>query len=226
MNLVLKTDVKKTEMALNKYKEANGDSIKANAALERNAAAALQSRQAYEKERGHLKRLAAQQEYEDDQLGETGTENTALTGSASRQSAASRPPSLSRNAKAGASKFSDEEGPVSDPSALVRGLRRIRAPPREKAYDPFMGMVTTRDYYELLANYPSIRLTKAKDDARTNVGGFDFQAYFDESLLRAFAGLGCFIDEERLGRDQPASRELPKVVAADSSEGGLSNEVF
>lgn len=218
MNLVLKTDVKKTETALNKYKEANGDSIKANAALERNAAAALRSRQTYEKEQAHLKRSAAQQEDEDDQLGETSPDKVALTGTASRQSAASRPPSLSRNVKAGASKLPDEEEPVSDPSALVTGLRKVRAPPREKAYDPFMGMATTRDYYELRANYPSIRLTKAKDDARTNVGGFDFQAYFDESLLRAFAGLGCFIDEELLGRDQSASRELPNVVAVDSSK--------
>ncbi len=184
MNLVLKTDVKKTEAALNRYKEANADVIKSNAALERNAAAAFQSRQTHEK------------------------------------------PNVTVNALGARGNISDKEGPVSDPSGLVKGLRRIRAPAPEKVYDPFMGMPTTRDYYELRADYPSIRLTKAKNDTRTKAGGFDFQAYFDESLLRAFVGLGCFIDEEQAGRDQPVSRELATAKAAESSPGRISDEVF
>jgi CDK-activating kinase assembly factor MAT1 len=181
MNLVFKTDVKKTEAALNKYKEANADTIKKNAALERNAAAALQSRHKYEKEQ------------------------------ADRRSVSASP---------------GAEASVSDPSGLVKGLRKIRAPPLEKVYDPFMGMATTRDYYELRDDYPSIRLTKAKIDTRTKAGGFDFQAYFDESLLRAFAGLGCFIDEEQAGRSKAASGELGRVVAAGSSSGRISDDVF
>jgi CDK-activating kinase assembly factor MAT1 len=187
MNLVFKTDVKKTEAALNKYKEANADTIKRNTALERNAAAALQIRQKYEKEQA-----------------ERG----------------------STEAKPGVSASSAGEGSVSDPTGLVKGLRKIRAPLPEKDYDPFMGMATTRDYYELRDDYPSIRLTKAKNDTRTKAGGFDFQAYFDESLLRAFAGLGCFIDEEKAGRNEAASRELAAVVAPESSSGRISDDVL
>lgn len=207
MNLVLKTDVKKTEAALNKYKELNADVVKANAALERNPATASQSRQIYHQGQANLRRQAA--DYEDDQLRRTGQGNT--TGSTLAAG--------NRNVKAGTSDVLDDESAVSDPSGLVKGLRRIRAPAAEKVYDPFMGMTTTRDYYELRADYPSIRLTKAKNDTRTMAGGFDFQAYFDESLLRAFAGLGCFIDEEQAGRDQPASKALATVVAAESSPG-------
>lgn len=187
MNLVLKTDVKKTEAALNKYRDANADIIKANATLERNAAAAFQNRPTHERAQA----------------------NRTVNALDARSS----------NVEA-------DESPVSDPSGLVKGLRRVRAPAPEKTYDPFMGMATSRDYYDLRADYPSIRLTKAKNDTRTKAGGFDFQAYFDESLLRAFAGLGCFIDEEQVEREQPISRELVTEVAAESSPGRMGDEVF
>lgn len=222
MNLVLKTNVKKTEAALNKYKEANAEIIKANAALERSGAAAFQNRQTYEKEQAHLRRQAAQQENEDGQKERLEKENIAMNTLTAGQSIAPG----SRNYKASTGRAPDDDGPVSDPTGLVKGLRRIRAPAPAKVYDPFMGMATTRDYYELRDDYPSLRLTKAKNDTRTGAGGFDFQAYFDESLLRAFAGLGCFIDEEQAGRDQPASRELATVVAAESSPGRMSDDVF
>jgi hypothetical protein len=188
MNLVLKTDVKKTEAALNKYKEANAAIIKENTALE---AAAFDRRQTYEKEQQHL----------------------TVKGLAAGQPNAS-------------GQVPDDDGPLSDPSGLVKGLRRVHAPPPEKVYDPFMGVARTRDYYEVRPDYPSIRLVKAKNDTRTKAGGFDFQAYFDESLLRAFAGFGCFIDEERAGQDQPASRELATMAAAESSSGRMIDEVF
>lgn len=204
MNLVLKTDVKKTEAVLNKYREANADGIKANTALERNTAAAFESRQTLGKEPAHLRRHAAQQQYEDDRLRSMTNDDITGTVLGAGRPDASGLVTGSRNVKTGASKVSNDNAPISDPTGLVKGLRRVRAPPPEKVYDPFMGMATTRDYYELQSDYPSIRLTKAKSDTRTTAGGFDFQAYFDESLLRAFAGLGCFIDEEQGGRDQPA----------------------
>lgn len=216
MNLVLKTDVKKTEATLNKYKEANADIIRANAALERNAAAQFESRQTLQQEQANLRRQAAQQKYEDDR------HHTLTAGKSHTLGLAAG----SRDAKVGAMGATHDDSPVSDPSGLVKGLRKPRAPSPEKVNDPFMGMATTRDYYELRADYPSMRLTKAKNDTRTRAGGFDFQAYYDESLLRAFAGLGCFIDKEKTGHGQPATRELATVVAAESSPGRISDEVF
>jgi CDK-activating kinase assembly factor MAT1 len=185
MNLVLKTDVKKTEAALNKYKEANADVIKANAARERNAAAAFERHQTVQKEQANLRQQAAQLEAEDDRLQRSKRkQNVAISLAAGNEKVSS-----------GARGASDDEAPVSDPSGLIKGLRRVRAQAPPKVYDAFMGMATTRDYYELADDYPSIRLTKAKNDLRTKAGGFDFQAYFDESLLEAFAGLACFIEE-------------------------------
>lgn len=216
MNLVLKTDVKKTEAALNRYKEANAEVIKANASLEHHAAAAFESRQMLQKEQANLRRHAAQQKYEDDRFQTLATRQAHTSGLAAG----------SRDVRAVAIGVTHDDGPVSDPSGLIKGLRKLRAPAAEKVYDPFMGMATTRDYYELRADYPSMRLTKAKNDTRTRAGGFDFQAYFDESLLRAFAGLGCFIGEEKNGQNQPATRELATVVAAESPPGRMSDEVI
>jgi CDK-activating kinase assembly factor MAT1 len=217
MNLVLKTDVKKTEAALNKYKEANADIIKANAALERNAAAAFERHQILQQEQANLRRQAAQLQDEDDRLQRSKKKKLATSSLAAGN----------RNMPAGASGASDDEMPVSDPSGLIKGLRRIRATAPQKAYDAFMGMATTRDYYELADDYPSIRLTKAKNDTRTKAGGFDFQAYFDESLLEAFAGLGCFIEEEHSGRrEQAGSRDLATGVVAQPSLDKISDAVF
>jgi CDK-activating kinase assembly factor MAT1 len=204
MNLVLKTDVKKTEAALNKYKEVNADIIKANAVLERSAAAAFERRQTLQKEQVDLRRQAAQLDYEDDRVQRTKKTKLATNSLATG----------SRNVADGASEASDDEVPVSDPSGLIKGLRRMRAPAPQKVYDAFMGMANTRDYYELADDYPSMRLTKAKNDTRTKAGGFDFQAYFDESLLGAFAGLGCFIEEEKHEREQTGSRDLATGGAA------------
>lgn len=197
MNLVFKNDVKKTEALLNKYKEANGDTIKINAAVERNRATASQSRQLHEKEIEHIGRQVPQQDHS----------NT------------------------GVSKIFDDSVSESDPTGLVKGLRKIRALPPEKVYDPFLGMATTKDYYELRADYPSTRLAKAKNDTRTQAGGFDFQAYFDESLLQAFAGFGCFIDEERAGRGQAQSQDQTEQLmtvadAAAASPGRMTEDVF
>ena len=99
-------------------------------------------------------------------------------------------------------------GLTADASGLVRGLRKITAPPPKVAYDPFMGMARSRDYYKVREDYPSRRLAKAKVDARTLAGGFDFIQFYDESLLRAFAGLSCFIEDEMAVRDQEVQEDI------------------
>lgn len=86
---------------------------------------------------------------------------------------------------------------ISDPTGLVKGLQKPKPRAVVKPYDPFMGMATGRDYYKLRPDYVSFHLEGAKADPGTKAGGFDFQAYYDEAMLGAFAGLGCFIDEEK-----------------------------
>lgn len=108
-------------------------------------------------------------------------------------------------------------GDSADPSGLIHGLKNIAAPPTAIAYDPFMGMPTTRDYYQLRDDYKS-RYDRFKEDDQFVAGGYDFQQYWDESLLKAFAGLGCFIEDEINSRAQ-------KLAAAPVTTTG-SDDVF
>jgi CDK-activating kinase assembly factor MAT1 len=87
-----------------------------------------------------------------------------------------------------------------DPSGLVRGLRPIVPPPVIAPYDPFQGMPTTKSYYTLQEKYSS-RWDEAAKKPDFAAGGYDMQAFHDESLLRAFAGLGVFLDDEMARRD-------------------------
>lgn len=91
-----------------------------------------------------------------------------------------------------------------DPSGLIKGLKRKVAPVPAPPYDPFMGMPRTRSYYQLGETYES-RYDRMKDQDAFSAGGYDFQQYWDESLLRAFAGLGCFIEDEMASRNPPAT---------------------
>jgi len=102
-----------------------------------------------------------------------------------------------------------------DPSGLIRGLKKVVAPEPVVPYDPFMGMPTKRDYYELREDYPS-RYDRIKTDAEVVAGGFDFHQFWDESLLRAFAGLGCFIEDEMAERDE--KRAVAPVLIRSSDD--------
>jgi CDK-activating kinase assembly factor MAT1 len=107
---------------------------------------------------------------------------------------------------------------ATDPTGLIKGLREVTPPPALVEYDPFMGMATRRDYYEVRDDYPLRRLKRAKEDAQLMASGFDFQQFYDESLLRAFAGLGCFIEDEKAEEKQRSistTSILPSVIASD-----------
>ena len=103
-----------------------------------------------------------------------------------------------------------------DPTGLIKGLREMTPPPPAVEYDPFMGMSTKRDYYEVRDDYPLRRLKQAKADVSISAGGFDLEQFYDESLLRAFAGLGCFIEDEKVQvQSRTTTSVLPSVVAGD-----------
>lgn len=82
-----------------------------------------------------------------------------------------------------------------DPSGLIRGLRPIIPTPVIAPYDPFQGMPTRKSYYTLQEKYSS-RWDEAAKKPDFAAGGYDMEAFHDESLLRAFAGLGVFLDDE------------------------------
>ena len=89
-----------------------------------------------------------------------------------------------------------------DPSGLIKGLKKIVIPKAKAAYDPFMGMPRSRGYYEVKESY--VTRAKGKPSDAMAAGGYDFQQYMDECLLRAFAGLGVFIDDDMSAKNSKA----------------------
>lgn len=48
-------------------------------------------------------------------------------------------------------------------------------------------------------------------------GGYDLREYYSRTLLEAFAGLGCFIDEEVSKRDATSKLANAKPVATEGA---------
>lgn len=101
-----------------------------------------------------------------------------------------------------AAKRKDVAPDAADPSGLIKGLKKIVIAKAKAPYDPFQGMPRTRDYYEVKESY--ISRVRGKPAEAMLAGGYDFAEYMDECLLRAFAGLGVFIEDEMSARDNTA----------------------
>jgi CDK-activating kinase assembly factor MAT1 len=99
-------------------------------------------------------------------------------------------------------KKKDVDPMIADPSGLINGLKKKVRQKAEAPYDPFMGMARRRDYYEVKESY--INRARGKPQEGMLAAGYDFAQYVDESLLRAFAGLGVFIEDEMAAKDNAA----------------------
>ncbi|RAH85504.1 RNA polymerase II transcription factor B subunit 3 [Aspergillus japonicus CBS 114.51] len=234
-NLVHGTDVAKTESDLQKYASENMRSIRANQALEAQEASSFKEQQTHEQELARLRREAAKQEYENERrelqasredvlsrlaAGRPGDaaaiaregKKVLLKKSSARRSEEDRirqKQAALRNSdarKAGQGGLTADKADIAGNSGLIKGLKKIVTPEPEKPYDPFGGMIPNkRDYYTLRDFYPSSYLDPIRQDTRMQAGGYDLQEYYSRTLMEAFAGLGCFIDEEVAQRDGAGS---------------------
>lgn len=107
---------------------------------------------------------------------------------------------------------------AADPSGLIKGLKKISIPKAKAPYDPFMGMSRTRDYYEVKESY--VTRAKGKPAESMLAAGYDFQQYMDECLLRAFAGLGVFVEDEMATKNNTA------IPVPGTGEVKASDDVF
>ncbi|KAJ9198403.1 hypothetical protein DTO164E3_5236 [Paecilomyces variotii] len=258
-NLVTGIDVAKTEADLQKYAAENAHSIKANRALESQESTSFMEQQSFDQEQARLRRQAAIQEYQnerremlagrEDMLARLASGTAAdaaaiaregqkvlLKKSSARRSeedrirakqAALRGLEAKKGAAAGQITTADTAGAD---SGLIKGLKKITVPEPEKPYDPFGGLLPgKRDYYQLQDHYPSSYLEPIRKDVRMQAGGYDLKEYYSRTLLEAFAGLGCFIDEEVAKRDADslaASKPIATegAAAAAVSTGGVEVE--
>ncbi|PKY00301.1 CDK-activating kinase assembly factor MAT1 [Aspergillus campestris IBT 28561] len=230
-NLVYGTDVAKTEANLQQYASSNVRSIRANQALEEKEASSFQEQQTQEQELARIRRQAAKMEYEnerreliagrEDVLARLASGRPADAAAIARQgqkvllkkSSARRSEEERIRQKQAALRNSDAKmsgqpaarAAGQDDGGFIKGLKRIKTPEPEKPYDPFGGLVPgKRDYFTQSEYYPSSYLEPIRQNAQMQAGGFDLREYYSRTLLEAFAGLGCFIDEEVAERDSAA----------------------
>ncbi|KAJ5788491.1 hypothetical protein N7457_003481 [Penicillium paradoxum] len=248
-NLVSRIDVAKTEAQLQKYATENMQSIRANQAIEAEEASSFQARITLEQEEARLRRQAARQEYETErremQAGREDFLSRLASGSSTDAAAIAREGHRVLLKKSSARRSEEErirqkqaalrgsetkrgttlstaELAGAGDTGLVKGLRKIKTPEPEKAYDPFMGYVAEkRDYYSLQSYYPSQYLDPIRNDARMLAGGYDLREYYSRTLLEAFAGLSCFVGEEITQRDTTnVTKSTATEGAALAAESG------
>lgn len=108
-------------------------------------------------------------------------------------------------------------GDYADRSGLILGLKRKFVPRPATPYDAFTGVAKDRGYYDIsnAEKYETAHDRKQKFYEMHDIGGFSWEAYMDESLLRAFSGLGVFIGNEKGGKTDmamPLASQVPKAV--------------
>ena len=118
----------------------------------------------------------------------------------------------SAKAKAKPAKKVDDDYP--DRSGLIEGLKRIVAPEVLPPYDPLEDLSVTKDYF-ILRDSMDTGYEQFKKDEILAIGGYDFQEAFEESLTRAFAGLGVFIQDEKA---TDGSHLVPVSEKAESND--------
>lgn len=246
-NLVSRIDVAKTEAQLQKYATENMQSIRANQALEEQEASSFQARMTQEQEEARLRRQAARQEYENERREmQAGREDflTRLASGSSADAAAIAREGHKVLLKKSSARRSEEDrirqkqaalrgtetkrtgtplttadtaGTTGD-TGLVKGLRKVKTPEPEKPYDPFMGLVPEkRDYVTLQQSYPSTYLDRLRSNKAVSAGGYDLREYYSRTLMEAFAGLGCFIEDEISQRDAVSSSGISKPASTEGA---------
>ncbi|MCJ1455013.1 TFIIH/NER complex subunit [Mycoblastus sanguinarius] len=229
-NLLYNIDVATTEAKLAAYAAQNAPTIAHNSALQTQEAASAEAKLAAQKEQARLRREEARKEENEERaLREEGKkevidkmatstedpdkiardgQKVVLKKSTARRTAAE---------KARQQQATKVDNGSSAPLFEIQGLKPVVQPEPEKAYDAFGGYAVKGSYYALQEQYEHPWLEKARTDEQITAGGYDVGEYCARAMLEAFAGLGCFIEDEVGGRDRGVGKEIATAAAAAAS---------
>lgn len=91
-----------------------------------------------------------------------------------------------------------QDGEYPDASGLIQGLRRYHVPKPATPYMPFGDIPRDREYYDVGSGTGMETLLREEQQiAKYLPWGYSLEALVDENLLRAFSGLGVFVDAEK-----------------------------
>ncbi|KAL8747893.1 MAG: hypothetical protein Q9190_000279 [Brigantiaea leucoxantha] len=225
-NLLQGIDVAATERKLALYAESNASSITQNASIQARESQSTESRLAAQTEQARLNREAARREDDQERLErEQGRKEFLDTLAHSKPGTADQivqdghqkvvlKKSTARRSNQARQQPQPEQSSIGNDTSIfqIKGLKPIIEPSPEKPYDPLGGMdfLTRRSYYTLQEHYSHPWLDKARTDPSITAGGYDLREYYARTMLEAFAGLGCFIEEEVGGRERERERERGK----------------
>ena len=246
-NLLNNIDVPQTEAKLSSYAAQNASSIARNTNLTSQESASTEALLAAQKEQARLRREAARREEDDERRereegrreiveqiarGEGDADKIAREGqkvvlkkSTARRSAADK----TRQQQQPSTLNDPFNGPLANGAAdtpfTIQGLKPIIETEPDKPYDPFGGLSSSRDYYALQASYDNLWLDKARTDPHITAGGYNVREYYARTMLEAFAGLGCFVEEEVSARNLPSDAAVATAAAAAAAGGGGDGEM-
>ncbi|KAL9612833.1 MAG: hypothetical protein Q9167_002616 [Letrouitia subvulpina] len=238
-NLLQGIDVPATESKLAAYANQNAASIAQNAALQSKETQTREARLTAQKEQAMLSRETARREEDLDRrerdegrkeildnlaYGQKGEADQIVKNTRKvvlKQSTARRSKQQQRQ------QLQDETDPAAangDASLFaIEGLKPIVQDEPEQPFDPFGGLDFRPRYYSLQEDYDHPWLEKAKTDPAITAGGYDVREYYARTMLEAFAGLGCFIEDEITEQDTLAGAggaTVSAALAAGASGGG------
>ncbi len=231
-NLIHNIDILATEASLASHAAQNATAISRNAVLAGDESASLSADLSAQKEGARARREAARQEEEEEKRERAEGRREVLekiattSGDADAAAREARKVVLKRSTarRTAAEKLRVAAGSNEDPFSCtatadptgysIKGLKPILEASREKPYDPFGGVSIQKEYHTLQTNYEHPWLDHARTDPQVLAGGYDLGEYYARTMLEAFAGLGCFIEEEVAGRDGLSDRKAVGTVGA------------
>ena len=238
-NLLQGVDVAATERKLAAYAAQNASSISQNNAIATEQRSAQNAQTAAQKEQARLNRagatradIASMAEHEESQKEainavahgkDDEVQKVVLKKSTARRTAAEKARDKQRQQQQ-QQQLQNSEDTDSD-VYKIEGLKPIVQALPEKPYDPFGGISYTPSYYTLQSHYEHPWLDRARTDPSIVAGGYDLREYYQRTMLEAFAGLGCFIDEEMGEKEHGEQDKMVATEGAAMVAGGSGHDV-
>lgn len=208
-----KEDRARAEEKLEMYKASNTADIEDSRRAGIEEAEMERRREKAEKEAAKQRRLAALLEEEEEKKDMERSKADVLdrlatsNGDARKIAAQAQKVVLKKSSarRALASSTAGSNSSALDAGLTLRGLKKKEGPVVEKSYDPFGGLDLTSSRYVLQDEYENEWLASAKSHATHTAGGYSMHEYYARTMFEAFSGLGVFIEDEAVGKPQPAA---------------------
>lgn len=222
-NLLHNVDVAATESLLASHaaqnaRNAGQDSASASADLSAKREAARRKEEAEKREREG-----------DSDAAREGVQKVMLKKSTARRTAAEKAARLAAASSGagdvfGSSNNGSATAVASDPLGYtIKGLKPISEPETERPYDAFGGLVPLTlqppRYYTPTDTYENPWLDNARSNPAILAGGYDLREYYARAMVEAFAGLGCFVGDEKLHAQAQAAEPEKEAAAAVGTAG-------